>query len=64
MIANKQTDTQTHMPHISVGQQKKFNPPPYRLLRYIKNKRLLQCVFHSHWLVKNKIAESNFSWNI
>lgn len=28
MIANKQTDTQTHMPHISVGQQKKFDPPP------------------------------------
>ena len=27
MIANKQTDTQTHMPHISVGQQKKFDPP-------------------------------------
>lgn len=28
MIANKQTDTQTHMPHISVGQQKKFDSPP------------------------------------
>ena len=28
MIANKQTDTQTHMPHISVGQQKKVWPPP------------------------------------